>query len=141
MRAAATCTERSLKRRLIGRWPSLRPRPSPDVQRLLTEEPPGRCKAEIGAHEERMFWKTALHAVRQELADDLLRREAGEGGRFDEALLRDRHAVVDEVPVRPTDELDVRLENEHPAAGSQEPMRDAQLLDHALGRIEVLEVV
>src|SRR5258706_16143266 len=88
-----------------------------------------------------MLWKVALGRVRQNPRDHLFGSEAGHRRSLSKALFSQRGLMVDEIPVLPADEADVRLQDEHSAAGLEQSEGDAQLLEDCLRRGEVLEVV
>ena len=79
-----------------------------------------------------MLRQHALGRIGHEAGDHLFRLEAGHRGGLGEALLGQRGLVVDEVPVGPADEADVRLQDQHAAARLEQRERHAQLLEHSL---------
>ena len=88
-----------------------------------------------------MARQPALRGVGQEPGDQLDRPQAGQRAGLDEALLGQRDPVVDEIPVGAADQPDVRLEDDHPTAGPEQPVGDGELLDDRRRALEVLEVV
>src|SRR5881296_882439 len=112
-----------------------------NVERLLAEQEPRRRKREVRAHERRTLRQAALGGVREEAGDDLLRSEARHASGLGEAFLGQGGLVVDEVPVRAADQADVGLQDQDLTAWPEERVGHAQLLEHGLGRGQVLQVV
>src|SRR2546427_6207534 len=112
-----------------------------EIERLATEDSPGRTKPKVGPNEQGVLGKPALRRVGQEPRDHLHRGEAGRLGSLGKTLLGERGLVIEEVPVASADQSDVRLEDQDATSRGQQIVGDLQLIDNGIGGRKVFEVV
>src|SRR2546425_7144649 len=70
-----------------------------EIERLATEDSPGRTEPKVGPNEQGVLGKSALRRVGQEPRDHLDRGQTGRLGSLGEALLGERGLVIEKVPV------------------------------------------
>ena len=97
--------------------------------------------AQVELHEDRPRREAALRRVGKEPRPHLDHPEAGALERLDHRQVAERQVVVEEVPVFPVREADVRLENEQPATRNEHPPDLGQDCDDLVLVGEVLEHV
>src|SRR5262245_21283229 len=110
-------------------------------EELAAEEAPEEREAQVHAQRPHRRAEAARHRVREEAPDARLHREAAHLHRLLQREVRERRVVVEEVPVAPVQDADVRAEADEASAGLQATPRLAERA-HDRGLVgQVLEEV
>src|SRR4051812_276478 len=88
-----------------------------------------------------MLRQPTLRRVRQKPSDYDVGPESRQRARLDEASVRQRDAVIDEIPVGGASETDIWLEDDEATSTPEQAPRNGELLDDRVRTREVLEVV
>src|SRR6266550_4694915 len=112
-----------------------------EIERLATEDSPGRTEPKVGPNEQGVLGKPTLRRVGQEPRDHLDRGEAGRLGSLGKALLGERRLIIKKITVASADQSDVRLEDQDATGRGQQIVGDLQLIDDGIGGRKVFEVV